>query len=55
MRFNRYTVIFIFLAIASNFALSMWLKQGLLGVVIAIIFLLIATWNTKQPTDDQHK
>ncbi|EOP48824.1 hypothetical protein IKQ_05451 [Bacillus cereus VDM053] len=55
MRFNKYTVIFIFLAIASNFSLSMWPKQRLLGVVIAIIFLLIATWTTKQPTDDQHK
>ncbi|WP_242274133.1 hypothetical protein [Bacillus cereus group sp. BfR-BA-01310] len=55
MRSKKYTVIFIFLAIASNFVLSMWLKQGLFGVVIAIILLLIAAWTTKQPTDDQHK
>ncbi|MGE7939951.1 hypothetical protein [Bacillus paramycoides] len=55
MRFNKYTVMLIFLAIGSNVALSMWLKQGLLGVVTAIILLLIAAWTTKRPnTDDQH-
>ncbi|MGG1167757.1 MULTISPECIES: hypothetical protein [Bacillus cereus group] len=46
----------IFLAIGSNFALSMWLQQGLLGVVTAIFLLLIAAWTTKRPnTDNQHK
>lgn len=48
---------FIFLAIGTNAALSMWLKQGLLGVIItAILFLLTAAWTTKGPnTEDQHK
>ncbi|WP_170956639.1 hypothetical protein [Bacillus cereus] len=56
MRFNKYTVMLIFLAIGSNFALSMWLKQGLLGVITAIVLLLIAAWTTKRPnTGDQHK
>lgn len=45
-----------FLAIGSNAALSMWLKQGLLGVIMAIVLLLIAAWTTKRPhTDNQHK
>ncbi|WP_439020377.1 hypothetical protein [Bacillus thuringiensis] len=48
MRFNTYTVMLIFLAIGSNLALSILLKQGLLGV--------IAAWTTKRPhTDDQNK
>ncbi|MDJ1478502.1 hypothetical protein QBX67_26010 [Bacillus sp. LS15-K4] len=56
MKCNKYTVMLMFLAIGSNAALSMWLKQGLLGVVIAIILLLIAAWTTKRPnTDDQNK
>ncbi|WP_170925783.1 hypothetical protein [Bacillus thuringiensis] len=46
----------IFLAIGTNAALSMWIKQGLLGVINAIIFLLTAAWTTKGPhTDGQHK
>ncbi|PGZ09450.1 hypothetical protein COE30_08415 [Bacillus cereus] len=45
-----------FLAIGSNFALSMWFKQGPLGVITAIVLLLIAAWTTKRPnTGDQHK
>ncbi|AAS40008.1 hypothetical protein BCE_1077 [Bacillus cereus ATCC 10987] len=56
MRFNKYTVMLMFLAIGSNAALSMWLKQGLLGVITAIVLLLIAAWTTKRPhTDNQHK
>ena len=56
LRFNRYTVMLIFLAIGTNAALSMWIKQGLLGVINAIIFLLTAAWTTKGPhTDGQHK
>lgn len=56
MKLNKYTLLFILLAISSNFLLTMWLKQGLLGVIMTIIFLLIAAWTTKQPnTDDQHK
>ncbi|MFF1995375.1 hypothetical protein ACFVWC_30085 [Bacillus mycoides] len=56
MRLNKYTFIFILLAVASNFALSMWLKQGILGVVIAIIFLLIAALTTKRNNiKNQHK
>ncbi|ACK63160.1 conserved hypothetical protein [Bacillus cereus B4264] len=37
----------IFLAIGTNAALSMWIKQGLLGVINAIIFLLTAARTTK--------
>ncbi|HDR7797258.1 TPA: hypothetical protein QCY03_001001 [Bacillus tropicus] len=57
MRFNKYTVMLMFLAIgSSNAALSMWLKQGLLGVITAIVLLLIAAWTTKRPhSDNQHK
>lgn len=36
-----------FLTIGSNAALSMWLKQGLLGVITTIVLLLIAAWTTK--------
>ncbi|GAB6564051.1 MULTISPECIES: hypothetical protein [Bacillus] len=56
MRFNKYTVMLMFLAFGSNTALSMWLKQGLLGVIAAIVLLLIAAWTTKRPhTDNQRK
>ncbi|WP_002150147.1 MULTISPECIES: hypothetical protein [Bacillus cereus group] len=56
MRFNKYTVMLIFLAIGSNAALSMWLKQGLLGIITTIVLLLIAAWTTKRPnTEDRHK
>ncbi|MCC2439130.1 hypothetical protein [Bacillus paranthracis] len=47
MRFNKYTVMLMFLTIGSNAALSMWLKQGLLGVITTIVLLLIAAWTTK--------
>ncbi|MGR5941074.1 hypothetical protein ACT7CW_17040 [Bacillus pacificus] len=47
MEFNTYTVMLMFLAVGSNAALSMWLKQGLLGVITAIVLLLIAAWTTK--------
>lgn len=53
MRYNKYTWMFIFLAIASNSALSLWLKQGILGVATAITFLLLAAWTTKQPNTDK--
>ena len=56
MRLNTYSVMLMFLAIGSNAALSMWFKQGLLGVITTIDFLLITTWTTKRPhTDNQHK
>ncbi|MGR5876111.1 hypothetical protein ACT7DO_23405 [Bacillus pacificus] len=48
MEFNTYTVMLMFLAVGSNAALSMWLKQGLLGVITAIVLLLIAAWTTKK-------
>lgn len=35
--------------------LRLWDKQGLLGVIAAIVLLLIAAWTTKIPhTDDQY-
>ena len=56
MEFNTYTVMLMFLAVGSNAALSMWLKQGLLGVITAIVLLLIAKKKKKRPhTDNQHK
>ncbi|HDR8182656.1 TPA: hypothetical protein QC116_002008 [Bacillus thuringiensis] len=56
MKFNKYTVMLMFLAIGSNAALFMWLKQGLLGVITAIVLLLIAARTTKGPhTEGQHK
>ncbi|MGR5910778.1 hypothetical protein ACT7C4_23065 [Bacillus pacificus] len=40
MEFNTYTVMLMFLAVGSNAALSMWLKQGLLGVITAIVLFV---------------
>ncbi|MFJ7746906.1 hypothetical protein [Peribacillus sp. NPDC097295] len=42
MRLSRYTLLFIVLAVGSNLIISVVLKQGLLGNLLAIIFLIFA-------------
>ncbi|GAB6608177.1 hypothetical protein PDN46_07140 [Bacillus cereus group sp. Bc191] len=56
MRFNKYTVMLMFLTIGSNAALSMWLKQGLLGVYHGYCSLVNCCMDYKgSHTDGQHK
>jgi|GEM_PF-5797059 len=47
MRLNVYTIIFIILAIASNLISIFVFHQGILGYILAIIFLLAAGYSTK--------
>ncbi|KRT93103.1 hypothetical protein AB447_203990 [Bacillus glycinifermentans] len=47
MRLNIYTIIFIILAIASNLISIFVFNQGILGYILAIVFLLAAGYSTK--------
>lgn len=47
MRLNVYTIIFIILAIASNLISIFVFNQGILGYILAVIFLLAAGYSTK--------
>jgi len=47
MRLNVYTIIFIILAIASNLISIFVFNQGILGYILAVIFLLAAGSSTK--------
>ncbi len=56
MRLNVYTIIFIILAIASNLISIFVFNQGILGYVLAIIFLLAAGYSTKfSKTKDENR
>lgn len=46
MRLNRYTLLFIVLAMGSNLVITGVYKQGLLGNLLAIIFLILAAMST---------
>ncbi|MFS0782181.1 hypothetical protein [Bacillus sp. 1P06AnD] len=47
MKFKRVTFLFIFLAVLSSIMVGNWMKQGLLGLGVAVLFLMIAAFTTK--------
>lgn len=46
LRFNIYTYIFMFIAVVSNLVFIYVFEQGILAVVLAIIFLILAGYST---------